>query len=79
MKVSKDLQKKKKVDKICPYYCKKHIKKTQKPQISIKMDQKKEFKKAKNMFDALKVNPSSFLFSEEMLDKKPLNKFKKSK
>ena len=43
------------------------------------MDEKKEFKKAKNMFDALKVDPSSVLFSEEILDKKLLNKIKKWK
>ena len=43
------------------------------------MDEKKEFKKAKNMFDALKVDPSSVLFSEEILDKKLLNKLKKWK
>ena len=40
------------------------------------MDEKKEFKKAKNMFDALKVDPSSVSFSEEVLDKKLLNKLK---
>ena len=43
------------------------------------MDEKKDFKKAKNMFDALKADPSSILFSEEILDKKLLNKLKKSK
>ena len=37
------------------------------------MDEKKDFKKAKNMFDALKVDPSSILLSEEILDKKLLN------
>ena len=42
------------------------------------MDEKKEFKKAKNTFDALKVDPSSVLFSEEILDKKLLNKLRKS-
>ena len=31
---------------------------------------KKQFKKAKNMFDALRIDPSSGLFSEEILDKK---------
>ena len=41
------------------------------------MDEKRESKKAKNMFDALKVDPSSVLFSEEILDKKLLNKLKK--
>ena len=43
------------------------------------MDEKKDFKKAKYMFDALKVDLSSVLFSEEILDKKLLNKLKKSK
>ena len=43
------------------------------------MDEKKEFKKAKNVFDALKLDPSSALFSEEVLDKKLLNTLKKSK
>ena len=43
------------------------------------MDEKKEFKKVKNTFDALKVDPSSVLFSEEILDKKLLNKLRKSK
>ena len=43
------------------------------------MDEKKDFKKAKNMFDALKVDLSSVLFSEEILDKKLVNKLKKSK
>ena len=31
---------------------------------------KRSLKNAKNMFDALKVDPSSVLFSEEILDKK---------
>ena len=31
------------------------------------------------MFDALKIDPSSVLFSEEILDKKLLNKLRKSK
>ena len=31
------------------------------------------------MFDALRTDPSSVLFSEEILDKKLLNKLKKSK
>ena len=42
------------------------------------MKKEKEFKKAKNLFDALKVDPSSVLFSEEILDKKLMNKLKKS-
>ena len=33
------------------------------------MDDKKQFKKAKNMFDSLKIDPSSILFSEEIFDK----------
>ena len=40
---------------------------------------KKKIKKAKNMFDALRIDPSSVLFSEEILNKKLLNKLKKSK
>ena len=40
---------------------------------------KRSLKNAKNMFDALKVDPSSVLFSEEILDKKQPNKLKKSK
>ena len=43
------------------------------------MDEKKEFQKAKNVFDALKLDPSRVLFSEEVLDKKLLNTLKKSK
>ena len=42
------------------------------------MKKEKEFKKAKNLFDALKVDSSSVLFSEEILDKKLMNKLKKS-
>ena len=38
---------------------------------------KRSLKNAKNMFDALKVDPSSVLFSEEILDKKQPNKLKK--
>ena len=33
------------------------------------MDDKKQSKKAKNLFDSLKIDPSSILFSEEILDK----------
>ena len=40
---------------------------------------KKQFKKAKNKLDVLRIDPSSVLFSEEILDKKLLNKLKKSK
>ena len=39
------------------------------------MDEKK-FKKAKNMFDALRIEPLSVLFSEEILSKNLLNKLK---
>ena len=31
------------------------------------------------MFDALRIDPSKVLFSDEILDKKLLNKLKKSK
>ena len=40
---------------------------------------KKQFEKAKNKLDVLRIDPSSALFSEEILDKKLLNKLKKSK
>ena len=43
------------------------------------MDEKKQFKRAKNMFNSLKIDPSSVLFAEEILDRKLLNKLKKSK
>ena len=43
------------------------------------MDDKKQSKKAKNLFDSLKIDPSSILFSEEILDKKLLNKLRKSR
>ena len=38
-----------------------------------------EFKKAKNIFNKLKIDPSSVAFAEETLDKKLLPKLKKSK
>ena len=38
-----------------------------------------EFKKAKNAFDKLKLDPSSVAFAEEILDKKLLAKLKKLK
>ena len=41
--------------------------------------EKKDFKKAKNLFEKLKLDPSSVAFAEEILDKKLLLKFKKSK
>ena len=40
---------------------------------------KKDFKAAKNAFEKLKLDPSSAAFAEEILDKKLLLKFKKSK
>ena len=43
------------------------------------MNDKKLFKKAKNLFNSLKTDPSSVLFAGEILDKKLLNKLKKSK
>ena len=43
------------------------------------MDEKKQFKRAKNMFNSLKIDPLSVLFAEEILDRKLLNKLKKSK
>ena len=41
--------------------------------------EKKDFKKAKNAFEKLKLDPSSVAFAEEILDKKLLLKLKKSK
>ena len=43
------------------------------------MDNKKLFKKAKNIFTSLKTDPSSMLFSEEKIDSRLLKKLKKSK
>ena len=43
------------------------------------MDDKKLFKKAKNIFTSLKTDPSSVLFSEEKIDSRLLKKLKKSK
>ena len=43
------------------------------------MDNKKLFKKAKNIFTCLKTDPSSVLFSEEKIDSRLLKKLKKSK
>ena len=37
--------------------------------------EKKDFKKAKNAFEKLKLNPLSVAFAEEILDKKLLLKF----
>ena len=44
-------------------------KKNKKMRYRQKMDDKKQSKKAKNLFDSLKIDPSSILFSEEILDK----------
>ena len=43
------------------------------------MDDEKLFKKAKNLFNSLKTDPSSVLFAEEKLDQKLLNRLKKSR
>ena len=43
------------------------------------MDEKKNFKAARNAFDKLKLDPPSVVFAEEILDKKLLLKLKKSK
>ena len=43
------------------------------------MNDKKLIKNAKNLFNSLKTDPLSVLFAEEILDKKLLNKLKKSK
>ena len=42
-------------------------------------DSKKDFKKARSIFDKLKTDPLSVAFAEEILDKKLLLKLKKSK
>ena len=43
------------------------------------MEDKKQFKKAKNLFNKLKTDPGSIVFAEELLDLKLLNKPKQSK
>ena len=43
------------------------------------MDDKKVFKKAKNLFNSLKTDPASVIFAEDFLDNKLLTKLKKSK
>ena len=58
---------------------KKNIKKVQKRQISLMEDDKKNFKKARSIFNKLKTDPSSPAFAEEILDKKLLLKLKKIK
>ena len=42
-------------------------------------NKKKKFKIARSSFDKLKIDPSSAAFAEEILNKKLLLKFKKSK
>ena len=42
-------------------------------------DNKKDFKKARSIFNKLKTDPSGVAFAEEILDKKLLLKLKKSK
>ena len=42
-------------------------------------DKKRDFKTARTAFNKLKVDPSSAAFAVEILDKKLLLKFKKSK
>ena len=43
------------------------------------MEDEKLFKKAKNLFNLLQIDPSSVIFPEEKLDEKLLNRLKKSK
>ena len=43
------------------------------------MEDEKLFKKAKNLFNLLQIDPSSVIFAEEKLDEKLLNRLKKSK
>ena len=40
------------------------------------MEDKKQLKKARNIFNKLKTDPASVVFAEELLDLKLLNKFK---
>ena len=42
-------------------------------------DNKKDFKKARSIFDKLKTDPLGVAFAEEILNKKLLFKLKKSK
>ena len=43
------------------------------------MEDKKLLKEARTLFNSLKIDPSSVLFSEERIDNKLLQKLKKSK
>ena len=43
------------------------------------MKDEKLFKKAKNLFNSLKIDPLSTIFAEEKLDERLLNRLKKSK
>ena len=43
------------------------------------MEDKKQLKKARNIFDKLKTDTASVVFAEEVLDLKLLNKLKNSK
>lgn len=42
------------------------------------MDDKKVFKKARNLFIKLKTDPASVIFAEELLDDRVLKKLKKN-
>ena len=42
------------------------------------MDDKKVFKKARNLFTKLKTDPASVIFAEELLDDRVLKKLKKN-
>ena len=44
----------------------------------MEMDDKKVFKKAKNLFIKLKTDPASVIFAEELLDDRVLKKLKKN-
>ena len=43
------------------------------------MEDKKLLKEARTLFNSLKIDPSSVLFSEERIDNRLLQKLKKSK
>ena len=44
----------------------------------MEMDDKKVFKKARNLFIKLKTDPASVIFAEELLDDRVLKKLKKN-
>ena len=55
------------------------MKQLKKSKRNTRISMEKIFKKAKNTFEKLKLDPSSAAFAKEILDKKLLLKFKKIK